>query len=51
MNMIITDMAVIEVGEDGLTLTEHAPGLSVEEIQSVTDAPLKVSVDLREMEL
>ena len=51
VNMIITDMAVIEVGEDGLTLTEHAPGLSVDEIQSVTDAPLKVSADLREMEL
>ena len=51
VNMIITDMAVIEVGEDGLTLTEHAPGVSVDEIQSVTDAPLKVSADLKEMEL
>ena len=49
--MIITDMAVIEVGEEGLTLVEHAPGLSVEDIQSVTDAPLRVSGELREMEL
>jgi 3-oxoacid CoA-transferase subunit B len=40
---IITDLGVIEVTEIGLKVTELAPGVSVEEIQAKTGAPLDVS--------
>jgi 3-oxoacid CoA-transferase subunit B len=40
---IITDLGVIEVTEDGLKLTELAPGVTVEEIKAKTGAPLDVS--------
>lgn len=51
VNMIITDMAVIEVGPKGLTLTEHAPGVSVDEIIENTGAELIISKDLKTMQL
>ena len=47
---IFTDLAVIEVTPEGLVLREIAPGLSVEEIQSVTEPELIVSPDLKEIE-
>ncbi len=37
---IYTDMAVISVTDDGLVLDEVAPGLTADEVQKVTDAPL-----------
>ena len=37
---IFTDMAVITVTDDGLVLNEVAPGLTADEVQAVTDAPL-----------
>ena len=37
---IYTDMAVISVTPDGLILDEVAPGLTAEDVQAVTDAPL-----------
>jgi 3-oxoacid CoA-transferase subunit B len=43
VDQIITDLGVIEVTEDGLKVTELAPGVSVEEIQTKTGAPLDVS--------
>lgn len=43
VDQIITDLGVIEVTEDGLKVTELAPGVSVEEIKSKTGAPLDVS--------
>lgn len=51
VNLIVTDMAVIEVAGDGLVLLEHAPGFSVEEIQTVTEPTLKISSNLKEIEL
>ncbi len=51
VNMIFTDLAVIEVTADGLVLREIYPGLSVEDIQSVTEPLLHVSPDLKEIEL
>ena len=48
-SLVVTDLAVIEVGERGFELLEHAPGYSVEEIQAVTAAPLAVSPSLRPM--
>jgi 3-oxoacid CoA-transferase subunit B len=43
VDQIITDLGVIEVTQEGLKLTELAPGVSVEEIKAKTGAPLDVS--------
>jgi len=51
VNMIVTDLAVIEVTEEGLVLKEVAPGYTPEEIQAVTEPTLKVSPDLKEIPL
>ena len=39
---IYTDMAVISVTPDGLVLNEVAPGMTADEAQAVTDAPLNM---------
>jgi 3-oxoacid CoA-transferase subunit B len=43
VNRIITDLGVIDVTEKGLKLVELAKGVTVEEIQQKTGAPLDVS--------
>ncbi len=37
---VITDLAVLDVGKEGLTLRERAPGVSVEDIQKATEPRL-----------
>jgi len=52
VSTIITDLCVFQVdreGGGGLTLTETAPGVSVEEVRSKTDAKFEVSADLKTM--
>jgi len=49
VHSIITDLAVIEVGPRGLILKERAPGVSVEEIQKKTGAPLATEGTVPEM--
>ncbi len=51
VNLIITDISVIEVTPDGLVLKERAPDWEVEEIQALTEPKLKVADDLKQMEL
>jgi len=48
-SLVVTDLAVIAIGERGFELLEHAPGYGVEEIQALTAAPLAVSPGLRPM--
>ena len=50
VDTIITEMAYIRVTRTGLVLEEIAPGLTVEDVQRATEAPLIVSPALRTME-
>lgn len=47
MNLIITELAVIEVVNEGLLLKEVAFNTSVEEVLKKTEAELMVSDDLK----
>ena len=38
VSKIITDLAIFEVTQDGLTLVECAPDVTVEEVRQKTDA-------------
>lgn len=49
VNLIITEMGVIEVTPEGLLLTELAEGVTLEQIQEATEAKLIVSKDLKTM--
>ncbi|KAK1624203.1 coenzyme A transferase [Colletotrichum phormii] len=52
VSTIITDLCVFEVDRKngGLTLTEVAPGVNIEEVKSKTDATFEVAKDLKTME-
>jgi len=47
VDLIVTDMGVMEVTKEGLMLTEHAPDLTVEQIQDETEAKLIISPKLK----
>jgi 3-oxoacid CoA-transferase B subunit len=51
VDLIVTDIAVIEVIPRGLVLKEVAPGWSPEEVQGLTEPGLILSPDLKEIEL
>ena len=48
---IVTDLAVLEVTEDGFRLLERAPGVSVEEIQQATAGRLIVEGEIPEVQV
>jgi len=51
VNLIVTDLAVIEVDAEGLLLREVAPGVAVEDVISLTEATLRVAPNVRDMAL
>jgi 3-oxoacid CoA-transferase subunit B len=51
VDLIVTDVAVIEVTPEGLLLREVAPGWTVEEVQELTEPRLIPAPDLKEIEL
>ncbi len=51
VSKVFTDLAVIDVTPGGLLLREIYPGLTVEDLQSVTEPKLLIAPDLREIEL
>lgn len=46
---IVTNLAVLEVTENGFLLLERAPGVSIEDIQAATEGTLIVHGDIPEM--
>ena len=51
VDLIITELCVFSVTPEGLLLEELAPGVTVEEVQAKTDAPFRISNDLKVMEV
>jgi 3-oxoacid CoA-transferase B subunit len=51
VNMIVTELGVMEVTPEGVVLTEVAPGVTPEDVQAATEATLIISKNLKEMEI
>lgn len=51
VDLIVTDLAVVEVAPQGLVLKEIAPGWTADEVQALTEPRLIVAEDLKEIEL
>lgn len=51
VDMIITEMGVMEVTPQGLMLTEINPGYAVEEVQAATGCRLIISPELKAMDI
>ncbi|MCG9664858.1 3-oxoacid CoA-transferase subunit B [Vibrio mediterranei] len=49
VDLIVTEMGVIELTEQGMLLTELAPEFSVEDVQQATEAELRISPALKPM--
>jgi acetate CoA/acetoacetate CoA-transferase beta subunit len=51
VNLIVTELAVLEPTPDGLLLKEVAPGLSAQDVAAVTDARLVIPTEVPTMRL
>lgn len=49
VDMIVTELAVIERKSEGLVLSEVAPGIAPEDVQKATEAALIISPNLKEI--
>lgn len=49
VKLVVTDLAVLKLVDGKFHLLERAPGVSVEEIQKLTEAPLVINGDVPEM--
>ena len=49
VDMIVTELGVIEVTSEGLVLTETAPGVTAADVQKATEPTLRLSPDLKTM--
>ena len=49
VQLIVTDLGVISISQEGLVLSEVAPGWRADDVVALTDAPLVVSPYLTEM--
>ncbi len=49
VHRVVTDHAVVDIDPEGFVLQEVAPGFTPEEIQKITDAPLRISPNLKVM--
>ena len=49
VNMIITEMGVMEITPEGIVLTEINPEFTVADVQAATEAPLIISPNLKEI--
>ena len=43
VDMVITELGVFEIRPDGVWITEIAPGFTLEQVQKLTEAPLKAA--------
>lgn len=50
VNLIVTEMGVMEVTPEGIVLKEYNPEFTVEEIQAATEAKLIIADDLKPIE-
>lgn len=50
VSLIVTEMGVMEVTEDGFILKEIAPGITIEDILAATEADLVIDENLKVME-
>jgi 3-oxoacid CoA-transferase B subunit len=51
VKVIVTDKAVFNVGEDGLILRESLPGMTIDDVRSITEADFSVSPEFKPMPL
>jgi 3-oxoacid CoA-transferase subunit B len=51
VDLIVTELGVIEVTPEGLMLREVAPGVTAEEVQKATEPKLRVATDLKTMQV
>jgi 3-oxoacid CoA-transferase subunit B len=47
---VVTDLAWIDVGDEGFVLRELAPAVTIDDVKQATAAPLRVASDVREMQ-
>ena len=51
VNHIVTEYALLDVTPEGLVLRELAPGVTVEQVQAITEPKLKIAPNVREMSI